>query len=1287
MANTVESTIKVNVEANTQGAENNINKVSTEFKELQGITEDINKSNNKLFSNEEISTEINKVNELVSKYKQLSEAIQGYKFSSTDKMVASMPLVHNLDDKAENININNYKQRVKELEQVQKKFNEIQSAKKINDFSNSGITENSVSRLKEYKDGLSGITRELINISKSSTISNTDKLSKLDEYKTKLENIRTGLINLRNENNKNGLDNTNVEKSLSKLTQLDNIIYNIKDKINNISNSGSSSSGLFDKFLDTNAGSKIQSVFKDINNEMFNGSTKSLGDLIGGTRVGKELTSITSKIKGLPGYIQAIAIALTPVIITSKYILKQFGEIFDKIVDISTNVVKAFPSTVVNVFTDSINTAISALGFIKDQIVETVSKMKELSEEAKSTQQSFFTLYNYLGSVSGSKVVDFNKMLSFDKGVNLDEITASMKGLQGSLSNMNLDTKGIQEYNEAFEGLMLDLSKFDGSSLEEVSGQLESAISFGVLNSRSALAKSMDLTAEQIEQFKQLNTVEERAQWILGHWQSVAGTYDRWLDTNAGKVQTLQNSWANFMSQIQQLALSIYAVFAPVLTHLINMFTLLGEHINEVFGTSIETARANNAKNILKQSSAIDKLTKSTDKNTKANLKNRNKNNLASFDDIISLSKDTSNKDDTKSQAKNLINLSKLLEDYGIKTKKARTEWDKYRDSIEKALNNKNYEKAGLLLSKYFDSLMKFDWTSIKSKFKDGAEAVARFLNGIFGNEKSFKDFGSNIAEVLNTIAITIDAFFTNFDFGKAGTSLAQSFNAFVSNIDTAKAAETLANVFNGIINLASSYIMSLDRSKAVKKISEFIYTFFTNFTSEDADKASKAVLKAIGDVLTIVGTTIYDTVSNAEFGNIVGTIFENITTWVADNGGQIGKNISDIILKVIDIFNTQILSQDNIDNIIKGVEGFVDGLLSNEDAIIEKLGLIIDKIVAMLEKWRTDGTLQKITDFIIRIFTETNLPDLIFEILSYQSEIKGAVFIGKAITFIKGFGGTILKVIGGIILAILVALNPAIILGIIVVTLAKLIAKSKWFHKNIVPIFKAIGKFFKGLGEKAKELGKAILDFIKGLVKKAKGVAKGIKEGVEALFKKIKEVIEGFVKKAKGVAKGIKEGVKGLFKSLKGFVKGFVDKLGEYYEKIKKFVGGIAKKIKSIGGGIGKKIKGGASSLVDNITSNIPIFNIQAHATGGITNGPSIGLIGEQGKEAVLPLERGNTLQTLGNAILNSATVNKTQQSRSSNLNINISGFNKEFYTKAEVKNIANGIADILVQGGYSLT
>jgi archaellum component FlaC len=178
----------------------------------------------------------------------------------------------------------------------------------------------------------------------------------------------------------------------------------------------------------------------------------------------------------------------------------------------------------------------------------------------------------------------------------------------------------------------------------------------------------------------------------------------------------------------------------------------------------------------------------------------------------------------------------------------------------------------------------------------------------------------------------------------------------------------------------------------------------------------------------------------------------------------------------------------------------------------------------------------------------------------------------------------------------------------------------------------------------------------------------------IKDIFSKVGTFIKGIVDGIHGAFKKLKKAIKGIIDTVIGWIEGLIEKVQGAFDK----VGGIAKNI--------KKTVGGAFDKVSNLIPN-NIFSIQAHATGGITNGPSIGLIGEQGKEAVLPLERGNTLQMLGNAILNSATVNKTQQSRSSKIDINISGFNKEFYTKAEVKNIANGIADILVQGGYSLT
>lgn len=104
-------------------------------------------------------------------------------------------------------------------------------------------------------------------------------------------------------------------------------------------------------------------------------------------------------------------------------------------------------------------------------------------------------------------------------------------------------------------------------------------------------------------------------------------------------------------------------------------------------------------------------------------------------------------------------------------------------------------------------------------------------------------------------------------------------------------------------------------------------------------------------------------------------------------------------------------------------------------------------------------------------------------------------------------------------------------------------------------------------------------------------------------------------------------------------------------------------------------------SQTLSNISSKvtnfkIPGFNIAAHATGGITNGPSIGLVGEAGREAILPLENNTGwMDILANKIsgINNGSGN-TQ-----NVTIDFSGLNKPFYTRAELMEMGPVIAEAL--------
>lgn len=112
-------------------------------------------------------------------------------------------------------------------------------------------------------------------------------------------------------------------------------------------------------------------------------------------------------------------------------------------------------------------------------------------------------------------------------------------------------------------------------------------------------------------------------------------------------------------------------------------------------------------------------------------------------------------------------------------------------------------------------------------------------------------------------------------------------------------------------------------------------------------------------------------------------------------------------------------------------------------------------------------------------------------------------------------------------------------------------------------------------------------------------------------------------------------------------------------------------------------------SQTLSNISSKvtnfkIPGFNIAAHATGGITNGPSIGLVGEAGREAILPLENNTGwMDILANKIsgINGGGGN-TQ-----NITIDFSSLNKPFYSRAELIEMGQVINDSLNAYNFGTT
>ena len=194
---------------------------------------------------------------------------------------------------------------------------------------------------------------------------------------------------------------------------------------------------------------------------------------------------------------------------------------------------------------------------------------------------------NYLGNEGASQLHEYISALGELKGINVTKTEASLKGLYGSLSNMDLNAEELDRYAKTFVNFMNDLSVYQGTTVESIAGQLEAALSFGVLNSRSALAKALDINDVMIEQYKELATVEERAQWIIGRWPIFIDKYNQWMETDQGKVTMLKNTWENLMNTIGQLALKVYAMVAPLLTQILNLANSVLSGINNLFNMQV----------------------------------------------------------------------------------------------------------------------------------------------------------------------------------------------------------------------------------------------------------------------------------------------------------------------------------------------------------------------------------------------------------------------------------------------------------------------------------------------------------------------------------------------------------------------------------------------------------------------------------------------------------------------------------------------------------------------------
>lgn len=173
-----------------------------------------------------------------------------------------------------------------------------------------------------------------------------------------------------------------------------------------------------------------------------------------------------------------------------------------------------------------------------------------------------------------------------------------------------------------------------------------------------------------------------------------------------------------------------------------------------------------------------------------------------------------------------------------------------------------------------------------------------------------------------------------------------------------------------------------------------------------------------------------------------------------------------------------------------------------------------------------------------------------------------------------------------------------------------------EWAWNNVIkPVFQALWDFISGfiipVFEFLWKVGEKVFNAIKDVVQKAwDGILKAIQPVIDWINKNIMPVINDLKDKFQVVWDGVKKGVEGVWEGIKGFFKnginGVIDLINGFIDKINDGL----KKFSDLATSVG------ASPITFRV-GKIPKL-----AQGGIITSPTIAMIGEAGREAVMPLE-----------------------------------------------------------------
>lgn len=741
------------------------------------------------------------------------------------------------------------------------------------------------------------------------------------------------------------------------------------------------------------------------------------------------------------------------------------------------------------------------------------------------------------------------------------QIKDSLKNVGASIKNaFNHPIKSI---NQALGSARAGIKQLAKEATKHIGSGIKNAFKNAVKHI-GAFKKSMNGASRSTNKFGgTLNNIKNLLtnMLVFKAFQQIMNGAKDGLNNLAKYSSKTNKDLSALKSALTQLKNSFATAFAPILSVVTPILTNFINHISTAVTYVGKLIAALTGKKTFTKATAVQEDYAASLDKTSDSAKEA-KSQLMGFDKINKLDDDSSSGAD----------VSGMFEEVAIDS-----EITDFAQKIRTAIENSDYEGIGELLAEKLNGIV--DKINQAIKWENVGPQVTAFVDGFTRTFNSLVEnvdwslIGNTIGEGVNTIVNTVYLLVTGIDWKNIGKAFSDGMNGFISTVDWAKIGETISTSVSSAFDIISSAIQNIDWQNLARETTRFIKGI-------SWDDMSSALFETLGSALG--GLSAY-------IGTIMSDAWKNFTDYW-DSYIDWDDAPSDIIAGLLEGIKNAMsnIKTWRLNNVwVPFKDGFKEafGIHSLSTKMIELAGYIVEGIkVGIGDIW--SKVKQKFTDFIdnIKQWFTSKKEDIEEVWANFTSGIKD-----------------------------------------IKATITAKVEEAK------DSVREKITETWTNIKTKAATLTATVKDHANSLRSKVETSWSNIKTKTQTLTANVKDHADSIrtkiatswsnikTKTATLTAKAVESG-KTKLSTIKDYWKSISSKTANLSmtvtDKVTSFV---SKVVNSIVNTLNKFIRA-INKLPGVNVSEIPV---QKFAKGGIVDSATLSLVGEAGKEAVIPLER----------------------------------------------------------------